>query len=151
MRSALPRASRRHCRKSAKRRQECQPGNAARNGLFAALLAEQGYDAAPFAIEGPFGWARAMGDQPDLERLLGGLGKSWEIAKNTYKPYPAGIVFHAVIDACFKLRESLAGRIDEIAAIKVHGSALLLARGDRMVRNERDARSAFIIARPVRC
>ena len=115
-------------------------GNAARNGLFAALLAEQGYDAAPFAIEGPLGWARAMGDQPDLERLLGGLGKSWEIAKNTYKPYPAGIVFHAVIDACFKLRARLDGRTDAITAISVHGSALLLARGDRAVRNERDAR-----------
>jgi 2-methylcitrate dehydratase PrpD len=115
-------------------------GNAARNGLFAALLAEQGYAAAPYAIEGPLGWARAMGDEPDLERLLGGLGKSWEIAKNTYKPYPAGIVFHAVIDACFKLRARLAGRIDEIVAVTVHGSALLLARGDRTVRNERDAR-----------
>jgi 2-methylcitrate dehydratase PrpD len=115
-------------------------GNAARNGLFAALLAEQGYAAAPYAIEGPLGWAQAMGDVPDLERMLGGLGKSWEIAKNTYKPYPAGIVFHAVIDACFKLRARLGGRVDEIAAITVHGSALLLARGDRAVGNERDAR-----------
>ena len=39
-------------------------GNAARNGLFAALLAEQGYTAAPAAIEGALGWARAMGDDP---------------------------------------------------------------------------------------
>jgi 2-methylcitrate dehydratase PrpD len=45
-----------------------------------------------------------------------------------------------VIDACFKLRARLAGRIDEIVAVTVHGSALLLARGDRTVRNERDAR-----------
>src|SRR5580692_12949610 len=37
-------------------------GNAARNGLFAALLAEQGYTAAPAALEGTLGWARAMGD-----------------------------------------------------------------------------------------
>jgi len=115
-------------------------GNAARNGLFAALLAEQGYAAAPRAIEGTLGWARAMGDEPDLGRMLGDLGKSWEIAKNTYKPYPAGIVFHAVIDACFKLRARLDGRVDAIAAITVQGSALLLARGDRVVRNERDAR-----------
>ena len=79
-------------------------GNAARNGLFAALLAAEGYSASPRAIEGPLGWARAMGDEPDLARLTGGLGKTWEIAKNTYKPYPAGIVFHAVIDACFNLR-----------------------------------------------
>ena len=115
-------------------------GNAARNGLFAALLAAEGYSASPRAIEGPLGWARAMGDEPDMARLTGGLGKTWEIAKNTYKPYPAGIVFHAVIDACFKLREKLEGRIDDIASIAVQGSALLLARGDRPVRNERDAR-----------
>ena len=115
-------------------------GNAARNGLFAALLAAEGYSASPRAIEGTLGWARAMGDEPDMTRLTGGLGKTWEIAKNTYKPYPAGIVFHAVIDACFNLRAKLNRRIDDIASITVQGSALLLARGDRPVRNERDAR-----------
>jgi 2-methylcitrate dehydratase PrpD len=115
-------------------------GNAARNGLFAALLAAEGYSASPRAIEGPLGWARAMGDEPDMTRLTGGLGNTWEIAKNTYKPYPAGIVFHAVIDACFDLRAKLDRRVDEIASVTVQGSSLLLARGDRPVRNERDAR-----------
>jgi 2-methylcitrate dehydratase PrpD len=113
-------------------------GNAARNGLFAALLAAEGYSASARAIEGPLGWARAMGDEPDIARLVCGLGKTWEIAKNTYKPYPAGIVFHAVIDACLNLRAKLS--IDDIESIIVQGSALLLARGDRPVRNERDAR-----------
>ncbi|MFG3595198.1 MmgE/PrpD family protein [Bradyrhizobium sp. RDI18] len=115
-------------------------GNAARNGLFAALLAAEGYSASPRAIEGRLGWARAMGDEPDVGRLTGGLGKTWEIAKNTYKPYPAGIVFHAMIDACCKLRAELHRRVDDIGLITVQGSALLLARGDRPVRNERDAR-----------
>jgi 2-methylcitrate dehydratase PrpD len=113
-------------------------GNAARNGIFAALLAQNGYEAAPRAIEGPLGWARAMGDAPDLARLTRDLGRSWEIAKNTYKPYPAGIVFHAVIDACLKLRAGASPA--DIAEVVVAGSALLLARGDREVRNERDAR-----------
>ena len=115
-------------------------GNAARNGLFSALLSEGGYAASATAIEGPLGWARAMGDQPDIEALTGGLGESWEIAKNTYKPYPAGIVFHSVIDACFKLRTQLGGMTDDIVSITVQGSALLLARGDRAVVTERDAR-----------
>ncbi|MBR0853357.1 MmgE/PrpD family protein [Bradyrhizobium liaoningense] len=115
-------------------------GNSARNGLFAALLAQQGYEAAPRAIEGPLGWARTMGDEPDVARLLDGLGKTWEIAKNTYKPYPAGIVFHAVIDACLLLRERIGRRGDKIESVTVQGSALLLARGDRPVNNERDAR-----------
>lgn len=115
-------------------------GNAARNGLFAGLLAQQGYEASPRAIEGPLGWARTMGDEPDLARLLDGLGRSFEIAKNTYKPYPAGIVFHAVIDACLALRERIGRNVDQIDVVTVQGSALLLARGDRPVNNARDAR-----------
>jgi 2-methylcitrate dehydratase PrpD len=81
-----------------------------------------------------------MGDDPDLARLLDGLGKTWEIAKTTYKPYPAGIVFHSVIDACLLLRERIGRRVDQIESVTVQGSALLLARGDRPVNNERNAR-----------
>jgi 2-methylcitrate dehydratase PrpD len=115
-------------------------GNAAKNGLLSALFAQQGYTAAPRSIEGALGWARAMGDQPDMGALTGGLGKGWEIAKNTYKPYPAGIVFHAVIDACLDLRSQLKGDVSGIVSVTVQGSRLLLARGDRAVLNERDAR-----------
>ena len=46
---------------------------------------------------------------------------------------------HAVIDACFKLRSRIK-QIDQIEMVTVQGSPLLLARGDRPVRNERDAR-----------
>jgi 2-methylcitrate dehydratase PrpD len=38
------------------------------------------------------------------------------------------------------LRGKLNQRVDDIAGITVQGSALLLARGDRVVHNERDAR-----------
>ena len=115
-------------------------GNAARNGILAALLAAGGYEAAPAAIEGPLGWARAMGDAPDVGAITADLGARWEIARNTYKPYPAGIVFHAVIDACLRLREEVAVQSEAVASVVVAGDALLLARGDRAVRNARDAR-----------
>lgn len=115
-------------------------GNAPRNGILAALMAEAGYKAAPSSIEGPLGFARATGDAPDLAQITEGLGSRWEIAKNTYKPYPAGIVFHAVLDACLALREELAAAPEAIASVTVAGDALLLARGDRVVNNERDAR-----------
>jgi 2-methylcitrate dehydratase PrpD len=70
-------------------------GNAARNGLLAALAAELGCTAAPAAIEGPQGWAHASK--------------------------------HALAAA-------------DIAAVTVAGHPLLLARADRPVRNERDAK-----------
>jgi 2-methylcitrate dehydratase PrpD len=115
-------------------------GNAARNGVFAALLAQQGYGAAPAAIEGALGWARAMGDAPDVAEATEGLGTRWELLSNTYKPYPCGIVFHSVIDACLALRQS--GGVDaaEIERVTVSGSQLLLDRGDRPATNARDAR-----------
>jgi 2-methylcitrate dehydratase PrpD len=115
-------------------------GNAARNGILAARFAARGYRAAPLALEGPLGWARAMGDEPVLTEITEGLGQRWEIARNTYKPYAAGIVFHAVIDACLRLRESLGAAVAHITRVTVAGDALLLARGDRVVRNERDTR-----------
>jgi 2-methylcitrate dehydratase PrpD len=115
-------------------------GNAARNGLLAALAAELGCTAAPAAIEGPQGWAHALGDDLKHERLLDRLGETWEIAKNTYKPYPCGIVLHPVIDACFDLRKKHALAAADIAAVTVAGHPLLLARADRPVHNERDAK-----------
>jgi 2-methylcitrate dehydratase PrpD len=113
-------------------------GNAARNGLFAALLAEQGYTAAPAAIEGALGWARAMGDKPVVSDVTDGLGEQWEASKNTYKPYPCGIVMHAVIDAGLALRQDHA--LTDIAEVIVSGDQLLLDRGDRAATNDRDAR-----------
>jgi 2-methylcitrate dehydratase PrpD len=115
-------------------------GNAARNGLFAALLAEQGCTTAPAAIEGRLAWARAMGDDPIISEVTEGLGERRELLKNTYKPYPCGIVMHAVIDACLALRRDHAVRAAEIAEIIVYGDQLLLDSGDRNVTNERDAR-----------
>src|SRR6478609_7999358 len=94
-------------------------GNAARNGLFAALLAEQGCTAAPAAIEGALGWARAMGDEPAVGEITDGLGERWELASNTYKPYPCGIVMHSVIDACLALRRDHALAVSDIAEIVV--------------------------------
>src|SRR5204862_2922274 len=115
-------------------------GNCARNGLFAALLAQTGYTAAPLAIEGVQGWAHALSDALNLNALLIRLGETWELTRNACKPYPCGIVLHAVIDAAFELRNTYALAAADIAAVTVTGNALLLARADRDVANERDAK-----------
>jgi 2-methylcitrate dehydratase PrpD len=108
--------------------------------MLAALLAQAGERASLTAIEGSLGWARASGDAPDIEAMIGGLGSRFEFGRNTFKPYPSGIVMHAVIDACLDLRAAHDLGPDDIAAVTVAGDALLLARGDRAVANARDAR-----------
>lgn len=115
-------------------------GNSARNGLFAAFLAEKGYTGAPRSIEGPLGFARAAGDEPKMDELIGELGSRNELMRNTYKPYPCGVVLNAVIDACLAMRgEGLTA--DQVDAVTVSGNALLLARADRPnVANDRDTK-----------
>jgi 2-methylcitrate dehydratase PrpD len=115
-------------------------GNAARNGLFAAFMAERGYIAAPLAVEGPHGWVRVTGGEPDTATLTEGLGESWELSNNAYKPYPCGIVLHSVIDGCLELRTKHKIAASDVESVTVMGHPLLLARGDRAVANERDAK-----------
>jgi 2-methylcitrate dehydratase PrpD len=81
-----------------------------------------------------------MGDVPAVAEITGDLGQRWELLANTYKPYPCGIVMHAVIDACLELRRDHALTSAEVAEVIVSGDQLLLDRGDRVVSNDRDAR-----------
>jgi 2-methylcitrate dehydratase PrpD len=106
-------------------------GNAARNGLAAALLAEQGFTGAEQAIEGTYGFAKVMSDEADLSAVTDGLGASWEILANAYKPYPCGVVLFPVIDGCLDLRARHALAADRIATVTVRGHPLLRMRTDR--------------------
>jgi 2-methylcitrate dehydratase PrpD len=116
-------------------------GNAARNGFAAALLAEQGFTGAERAIEGTYGFAGVMSNQADLGAIIDGLGDSWEILANAYKPYPCGVVLFPVIDGCLELRERHALTADRIAGVTVRGHPLLRMRTDRPeVRSGREAK-----------
>jgi 2-methylcitrate dehydratase PrpD len=79
------------------------PANAARAGLVAGLLAAQDYTTGEAAIEGPKGFAGIFASEPNFAVATQGLGTSYEILANTYKPYPCGIVVHPSIDGCLDL------------------------------------------------
>jgi 2-methylcitrate dehydratase PrpD len=106
-------------------------GNSARNGLLAALLAEGGFRGPDQPIEGPHGFTRVMSDERDLARLTDGLGTSWELLRNTYKPYPCGVVLNPVIDGCLELRERNQIAPDNIQQVVIAGHPLLAERTDR--------------------
>ena len=106
-------------------------GSAARNGMFAAFLAERGFDAAEHAIEGQFGFLHVMCERPNLAEITKTPGISWELMQNAYKPYPTGVVLHPVIDACLELRSRHAIAADQIERIEVTGHPLLRDRTDR--------------------
>ena len=80
------------------------PGRAASNGLFAALLASQNYTSSEGMIEARRGWANTISTKQDFKQITEGLGQRYEAALNTYQPFACGIVIHPSIDAAIQLR-----------------------------------------------
>ncbi|MFD2239311.1 MmgE/PrpD family protein [Aureimonas populi] len=106
-------------------------GNAARNGLFAALLAENGLKGPALPLEGPRGFVEVTSDEPRPGCLAEGLGESWQLLLNTYKPYPCGVVLNPVIEAALLLAAEPGFDAARVQGVTVRGAALLAERADR--------------------
>src|ERR1700761_4558218 len=104
-------------------------GNAARNGLWSALLAAKGFAGPAEPIAGRQGFYNALGDQPHLSLVTGGLGDAFEIMAPSYKPYPCGFVIHPVLDCVLDWRRDHPAT--EVARVVVRGNPLLAVRTDR--------------------
>lgn len=102
------------------------PGNAAKNGLLAALLAQQDFTSSNQAIEAKRGFANVLSTAFRPEEITGRLGESWEIALNTYKPFACGIVIHPAIDGCIQLRNAHGLKADDIESIALKTHPLVL-------------------------
>jgi len=102
------------------------PGRAAQSGLCAALLAQRGFTSGEHILEGPRGWAAVTASEYDLATVTDGLGEAWELHRNTYKPFPCGIVNHPAIDACIQLHDEHGLRAQDIAQVRLHVAPLVI-------------------------
>ena len=101
-------------------------GHAARSGLTAALLAQKGFTSSERGLEAPRGFAHVLSSHCDLDAIISGLGATWELADNAYKPYPCGIVVHPIIDGCLQLRGQHGITPDAIARIELRVHPLVM-------------------------
>ena len=109
-------------------------GNAARNGLLSALLANNDFSGPDLPLEGERGFLNVYGQELDFDALQNHLGIDWEIQKNTYKPYPCGVVLNPVIEASLELFVTLREKnidLKNLDVIKLTGHPLLRQRTDR--------------------
>ncbi len=102
------------------------PGRAAHGGLMAALLAEQDFTSSEQAIEARRGFAHVMSTRFDPDVITVGLGESWELARNMYKPFACGLVIHGVIDGCIQLATEHDLRAEAVAAIDLQVSPIVM-------------------------
>lgn len=106
-------------------------GNAARNGVLSALLAQDGFAGPDQPLEGERGFLNVFGEQPRVDEITAGLGERWALLANTYKPYPCGVVLNPVIQACLALSQDRHWDLEDIQRIELTGHALLRQRTDR--------------------
>ena len=76
------------------------PGRAANNGIFAALLASKNFTYFDQYDRSQAGLGEYGQHQTGLwQEIVDGLGSRYEALLNTYKPFACGIVMHPAIDA----------------------------------------------------
>jgi 2-methylcitrate dehydratase PrpD len=102
------------------------PGRAASNGIFAALLASKNYTSSDAMIEAKRGWANTISTKQDYREITDGLGRRYEAALNTYKPFACGIVLHPAIDAAIQLRDQNQLAADQIERVELKVHPLVL-------------------------
>jgi 2-methylcitrate dehydratase PrpD len=93
-------------------------GYAARNGIYAAKLAEFGFRGPPGALDGPYGYYHAFGDGFD-PAYLDGIGKRFVLAETGFKPHAGCRYVHACVDATQELLKSGQPPLDEIVSIEI--------------------------------
>jgi 2-methylcitrate dehydratase PrpD len=104
-------------------------GSAARNGVEAALLAQQGFTAAESIIESPMGFCHLFsgGGSYDSRHASQGLGDPFDVVSPglSLKPYPCCRFTHRCIDATLYLKKKYGLTADNVAEVQCFTAASL--------------------------
>ena len=95
----------------------CAASNAARNGVFAALLARKGLTGPPEAFEGALGFLNQVTGPMELSPF-GGDGRPFKILEFRLKYFPAEYNSHCAIHAALELRKKIES-VQEVEAVIV--------------------------------
>jgi 2-methylcitrate dehydratase PrpD len=94
------------------------PGKSAFDGVLSAILAQRGFTCAPNILEGKKGFVEALGDHSKLEPMVKNLGKTYQVLKDTFKPYAACLLTHPTIDAIIDMRSKYDLRPEDVENIQ---------------------------------
>lgn len=123
-------AGNRQCNVDRSKVKRMQLGFAARAGVQACDFVEVGITGARNIFEGSVGMAGLyFGEKFNRDLVLEDLGKRWLGAELSIKPYPSARPTHGCIDAALALVEAHGLTPDDIDAVTVHVSFLVMRSG----------------------
>ena len=96
---------------------------ATQSGVFAALLAAEGYTGPEHVLDGKEGLMHCLGPDWDLDLLVDGLGESWRIERCGMKAYPAEALTHTPISAVIDIVTEQDLSPDNVEKIRIRSLA----------------------------
>ena len=126
--------------------------NAARNGVFAAMLASKGMTGPDPIFEGSSGLFEALTGPIELDPFAGN-GRPFCILESSLKHFPVGTVAQTGVEAALKIREKLSS-IDEIQEIHVEAFNSVMSgdpdKWDPQTREDADHSMPYSVATALR-
>jgi 2-methylcitrate dehydratase PrpD len=94
-------------------------GKSAYHGILASMLASKGFNSSPEILEGSLGFTKIFSTTQQNDAITAGLGRTWMIAGNGYKPYACGVVLHPLIDAMIEVSRKARQPASAVARVEV--------------------------------
>jgi 2-methylcitrate dehydratase len=92
---------------------------AVQSGVFAALMAEQGYSGTEAVFEGKEGLMDVFGPDWDRDKLLGGLGEKYKILECSMKAFPTEALTHTHLSCTLKVVTENEISYDQIEEVRI--------------------------------
>jgi 2-methylcitrate dehydratase len=97
------------------------PGNASRNGVFAALMAKAGLTGPPDVFQGPSGFIHQCVTNNVPLKPFGGLNNPYMVETSKFKFYPTDYECQTAANPGVELHQMLKGRMQEIDKVVIYG------------------------------
>jgi len=96
------------------------PGKAAMDGLLSGFLARDGFTSSAESVEGHRGFLHLFSPDPVPSRAVDGLGDTWYLPRDGFKPYACGSLTHPPAQALLELRAEHDLDPDEVESIDAY-------------------------------
>lgn len=95
-------------------------GKAAMDGLVSGFLARDGFTSSTESVEGHRGFLHLFSPDPTPARAIEGLGSTWFLPRDGFKPYACGSLTHPPAQALLELRAEHGLTADDVASVDAY-------------------------------